>query len=62
MQIELVLTEKEWYKKACADAKLYGVKWSVIKELIDLFNRAGYNVEIEQEFKDLKRDYFNKVN
>ncbi len=40
---------------------LWGVPVGRIKELIDLFEEAGYNLKDKDQFEFIKRDYFKKV-
>ena len=40
---------------------LFGIPIGRLGELIDLFKEKGYDIKSEGDFKNLKRDFFGKI-
>ena len=40
---------------------IYGIRLERLRELIGLFHEAGYILSDDKSFKELKRNYFNKI-
>lgn len=41
--------------------EIWGIPVIRFKELIELFDEAGYDLKDEKQFDSLKRNYFNKI-
>ena len=41
--------------------KLFGIPIGRFEELINLFKEKGYDLKKEEEFKNLKREFFGKI-
>ncbi len=54
------LTKEEWYEKSVKEGSVYGIPFERFKEIFDLFNKDGYNIIDDEDFKKIKIKYFKK--
>ncbi len=40
---------------------IFGIPIARIQEVIDLFKEGGYDLKNDKQFREIKRDYFHKV-
>lgn len=49
-----LMTEEEWYKKHMHTGKLFGISFAKINEIIQMFNEAGYDINKETDFFEIR--------
>jgi hypothetical protein len=55
-------TREEWFKELMDTGLLFDIPVSRFKELYDLFRERGYDIRSNDSFRQIKIDFFNKVN